>query len=281
MSSLSNIDKVKLESLFDMGNGYVLDFSDRRFYDFVVGATGKNILDNAYSVSGTSKAKRLRIFWEKESDSIVGKLTEEMIEYWKTKRNINRQDILPRESELHKECERIVLRLLKRTPNSEGNSVTEAEFIGREFKTLALDNLNIDSVILQVVRQRVDEIRKCLTVNAPLSVIFLCGSTLEGILLAIAVKNPQIFNSAKSAPQREGKVLQFRDWSLANLIDVSHELRYIQEDVKKYSHSLRGFRNYIHPHEQTANNFFPNEHTAKISWQVLQAAIFEITTKGT
>ncbi len=47
--------------------------------------------------------------------------------------------------------------------------------------------------------------------------------------------------------------------------------------VKKFSHSLRDFRNYIHPYEQVSSRFNPDEHTARISWQVLKAALFQLS----
>ena len=72
------------------------------------------------------------------------------------------------------------------------------------------------------------------------------------------------------------KVKQLPDWSLSSLIDVAHEKGFIGLHVKKYSHSLRGFRNFIHPFEQHSNNFIPGKHTAKISWQVLQAVIDDL-----
>jgi hypothetical protein len=43
--------------------------------------------------------------------------------------------------------------------------------------------------------------------------------------------------------------------------------------VKKFSHGLREFRNYIHPYEQMVSGFAPDEHTAKVCFQVLKAAL--------
>jgi hypothetical protein len=64
---------------------------------------------------------------------------------------------------------------------------------------------------------------------------------------------------------------------LSNFIDVAHDVGLLKEDVKKFSHSLRDFRNYIHPYEQISSRFNPDKHTAKISWQVLKAAIYQLT----
>ena len=107
--------------------------------------------------------------------------------------------------------------------------------------------------------------------------IFLCGSSLEGILLNAATQNPKIFNTSKSAPQRDNKVKQFHEWTLNELINVAHDVDLISVDVKKFSHALRDFRNYIHPLEQAGQGFKPDYHTARISWQVLQAAISNLS----
>ena len=114
-----------------------------------------------------------------------------------------------------------------------------------------------------------------------MSVIFLSGSTLEGILLNQASKSPRDFNTANAAPKdKESKVRQFPDWTLNNLIDVAYEKKFIGLDVKKFSHSLRDFRNFIHPYQQHLLNFSPDKHTAKISWQVLQAVIDDLSKRN-
>lgn len=49
-----------------------------------------------------------------------------------------------------------------------------------------------------------------------------------------------------------------------------------KEDVRKFSHTLRDFRNYIHPFQQMSSGLTPNESTAKICMQVLQVALSQI-----
>jgi len=161
------------------------------------------------------------------------------------------------------------------------NIITESEFINKEFKNISLEKLGLESPLNNLLKHRIEEIRKCLNNKSSLAVVFLCGSTLEGILLGVALVNPKKYNESKASPKnKEGKSLQFHEWSLANFIDVSHSLGFLGEDVKKFSHALRDFRNYIHPYQQMASNFNPDEHTAKICWQVLQAAIDQLSKKS-
>jgi len=277
MSNITNIEKMKLERLLEMGSGYVLDLSNQKFQEFVYSSVKIDIWGDKYSYASGSKANRLRAFWEKESNQTVGKLLSELLEYWKTKRLIDGVTISTNDQLLFEECQNISTRLLGGQPPKQSEQVSsEDEFINREFKGVSLNKLGLDSTITEAISQRIDEIKKCLSSKAPLATIFLCGSTLEGILLGIAIKYPSKFNQSKCAPQKDGKVMPFHNWTLSNLIDTAGDLRILGEDVRKYSHALRDFRNFIHPYQQVAAGFSPHEHTAKISWQVLRAAIYEI-----
>lgn len=155
--------------------------------------------------------------------------------------------------------------------------VTENEFLNREFSNVDVTKLGLEGTVADILQHRIKEIEKCFSGGAPLAVILLAGSTLEGIFLGLAISCPRKFNSATASPKdNTGKVKQFHDWSLSGFIDVAKELGLIQYDTQKFSHSLRDFRNYIHPFEQMSSGFSPREHTAKICLQVLKAAIYEI-----
>ena len=128
-----------------------------------------------------------------------------------------------------------------------------------------------------MLESRLAEAQHCLE-SAPLATIFLCGSILEGILLGVALQKPKEFNQAANSPKdKDGRVKHFHDWSLAQFIDVAHGLGALKLDVKKFSHELRDFRNYIHPYQQLASKFKPDKHTAEICLQVLKAAIADLS----
>lgn len=174
--------------------------------------------------------------------------------------------------------------LFKRETNIDFNDkpteIKEEDFLKREFQDISIIKLGLDAVITEILELRFKEIEKCLSVNAPLSVLFLSGSLLEGVLLGVASKFPKEFNTSKASPRNKDdktKIKKFHLWSLNDFINVAHDIGFLKEDVKKFSHSLRDFRNYIHPYEQMSSRFNPDEHTAKICWQVLKTAIFQIT----
>ena len=273
MADLSYLEKEKFEQLLDMPSGYVSDLKNRQFADFFFSTIKAQIYSEKYSTYGNSKANRLRAFWDTEPNSIVGKILKELLQREKISANKPNQD-------LYDYCEKTVNRLLGIKKEEKIEESTEDSFLQKEFKSINLNSLNIDVEMIPVLEQRLKEIEICLKHKASLSVIFLTGSSLEGLLLNFAIKKSREFNQAKASPKKEGKVLAFYDWSLNNLIDVSKELNLIGEDVKKFSHALRDFRNYIHPYAQMASKFNPDEHTAAICWQVLKAAIADLNKTG-
>lgn len=69
------------------GKGYVWNFSDQTFKDFVEGCTGCDIDSKKYQSNeeGNSKAKRLRRFIRDENNDKVTLLLEEIVDYGKRK----------------------------------------------------------------------------------------------------------------------------------------------------------------------------------------------------
>lgn len=80
MSSLTAREKAKLEKLFDMASGYVMNFSDPSIATFFYDVADIDIHNEKYCGNGGSKAKKLREFWRLEDDYLVGKITKVMIE---------------------------------------------------------------------------------------------------------------------------------------------------------------------------------------------------------
>jgi hypothetical protein len=62
MTNIRSIDMMFLDDVFDMGGGYVLNFSDRTFAQFFAEELNIDIDDPLYARNGTSKGKRLRCF---------------------------------------------------------------------------------------------------------------------------------------------------------------------------------------------------------------------------
>jgi hypothetical protein len=110
MSSLRPSEKSRFEKLFKMNGGYVLGFSDGTFGSFMSDAADIDIHGREYGEQ--SKAKKLRAFWDKESDSLVAKVLLELIEHWQ----IHYNPIDDAEAALATECRGIAERLLGTSP---------------------------------------------------------------------------------------------------------------------------------------------------------------------
>jgi len=128
MSDLKGIEKVKLEKLFGMGSGYVLNFSDRTFQGFILDTVGINVFSEEYGQC--SKANRLRIFWSRENNYNTAKLTKALIDCWKE----NREDPSAEETRIYEACLKIADRLLRENP-VENIDVIQAD--GKDFNLLA------------------------------------------------------------------------------------------------------------------------------------------------
>jgi hypothetical protein len=270
MSSLKEIEKRYFEKLFGVRTGYVLDFSDATFAEFFRNAVRVDIDDPRYG--RTSKGKRLRSFWEQETDAVVGKVLGELLKVWV---HMQPDRMVALKDYDHLQATKVVARLTGQPAASEVSS--EDDFLGKDFGSIDLKTLNLESGLLPILETRLQEIRVCLERGAPLAAVILSGSMLEGLLLNAAIQFPQKFNQSRCSPRDKlGVVLHFQEWTLSAFIDAAHDIGLLGLDVKKHGHALRDFRNFIHPYEHMRANFTPDTHTAKIGLQVLSAAIADL-----
>lgn len=136
MANLTSIEKLKLENLFEMSGGYVLDFSNRTFQEFIVENAQRDIYDSKYAYGSGSKANRLRAFWEKESNSVIGKLIVDLLEYWRASKVIHGIEITPSEQVRYDECLKIAERL-KQDTTVENIDALQPNVDDKDFQSLA------------------------------------------------------------------------------------------------------------------------------------------------
>lgn len=143
MSDLSILEKCKLEKLFEMENGYVLDFTDKRFKEFMFDNVAINIDEDKYKCSGTSKANRLREFWKQEINSTVGKATLAMLEIWKVKRLISEQEISLSEQALYDECLQVSQGLIQRDKNDKQITEIAIDIHFKEIQKIIIEQIDL------------------------------------------------------------------------------------------------------------------------------------------
>ena len=130
MADLTSSEKRKLERLFGMGSGYVLDFSNRTFAEFVTETTGREIYDSRYDYGSGSKANRLRGFWAAEGNHLAGKLIGALIDYGQD------IDAFKNDGALPDDCRAIVTRLMREGPVPDLDALS-APVDERDFETVA------------------------------------------------------------------------------------------------------------------------------------------------
>jgi hypothetical protein len=86
MARIGMVDKLLIEDVFDMGGGYVLDFSNRTFAEYFKEEIGVDIDDAQYFASGSSKANRFRCFLKLADDKTAAKAIQALWEYRELKR---------------------------------------------------------------------------------------------------------------------------------------------------------------------------------------------------
>lgn len=277
MADLSMLEKRKFEDLFGMQSGYVLDFSNQSFSALFQSTVGINIYSDRYSTNGESKAKRLRSFWEQESNSIVGKVLDELLSFWKYQQDSSGSK---NDNSTYNDALAICSRLLGRKNITKSDNPDE-EFLKKKFEDAEFEKLTIEPSLIPLLSKRFHEAQICKNNNANLACIFLCGSILEGLLLGAAVQNPKVYNTSNASPKNKDNnaVKKHHEWTLSEFIDVSYDIGFISLDVKKFSHSVRDFRNYIHPYQQISSGFNPDKHTAEICLHVVRAAVASLAKK--
>ena len=250
-----------------MGSGYVLDFTNHSFQEAMKDFCDVDIYSDHYADLGDSKGKRLRCFFSKSSKEQLARVIQGLLDYAQT--FIESRDVSKEPS-----IEKIINRLGGKPVADEE---TQENFLDKEFPKVDLSPLPIESSFIDIMQARWQEVASCERSGAYLSAVIMTGSLLEAILLGVASSNPREFNQSKSSPKDEnGNPKKFPQWNLASLIEVAYETNWIDLDVKKHSHALRDFRNYIHPYQQKASGFHPTKETVAITMQVFRAAVAQI-----
>ena len=270
MSNLTAQDRRYFEQILGMKTGYVLDFTDATFAQ-LFNRHKIDIHSSRYQTYGTSKARKLRSFWETETDRVVAPILGEMVGVYEAlcDSGIRELDVVSLGR-----CRDIVDRLSGKVPAA--HSTTAEGFLDLTFEIPQIDKLPVEPTASVIIQERIEEAQHCLSLGAHLSAILMCGSVLEAVLLGAALKNPELFNRSDSSPKKYGKVKPLIEWRLSELIDVAYKTGLLKLDVQKFSHGLRDFRNYIHPYEQMASGFKPDAHTSKLCLQALKAALADI-----
>ena len=149
-----------------------------------------------------------------------------------------------------------------------------------DFVILDFKELIDDETLSGIMNRRWLEIKHTYESESYLSTIVLLGSILEGLLYYFASTNYRTVMSCSSAPKNNsGEVIDIDNWNLSNLINVSHECKWLDNDIKTFNEGLRDYRNLIHPKLQKEKQIIPDKDTCNICIEVVKAAFNDLKNK--
>lgn len=134
MANMDYIERDYFEQLFEMSLGYVLDFTNRTFQEFVY---EKIQVDVYLRYEGLSKAKILRRIMSDYNDVVVGKLLLELMRYMQAK-----EMVTDKNSVIFKKCAEIGNRLIGKkvsVKKSEKPSVSKPTALNIDYNKFLFD----------------------------------------------------------------------------------------------------------------------------------------------
>jgi hypothetical protein len=130
----------------------------------------------------------------------------------------------------------------------------------------AMSDIVNDTKMATLLQHRLDEAAVCYANGAHVSAIIMLGSLLEGVLLAVTL-------------QRDATLLGTTNpdfVSLDNLIKICHREGWLDADVERFSHTLRKYRNFVHPRAEYREAHTPDRDTLAICWPIVHAALNDL-----
>ena len=129
---------------------------------------------------------------------------------------------------------------------------------------VTMDEVVTDPELAKVLQGRLDEAQTCTDNGCYVAAIIMLGSLLEGVLLEAACARVGL-------TERERK-----DISLNRLLELARRHGWIGLDVLKYCHTLREYRNLVHPHAQIRLGEPIDRDSLNMSWPVVHATLNDL-----
>lgn len=130
-----------------------------------------------------------------------------------------------------------------------------------------------DDQIRKILERDYQEVQRNIISTNWKSAIILSGGSIEAILLDLLLKNEAAAKSSQKAPSEPN----LNKWDLNELIEVGVDSKLVGAEVAKLSHSVREYRNLIHPGVEIRSGLKVEPEEAKIAVQVLNILIRELS----
>lgn len=129
-----------------------------------------------------------------------------------------------------------------------------------------------DAELRRIVERDDRELAQAVQSESWKTVLILTGGAIEGVLLDLLLQpdNEPRASRHRLAPRDKNQQTKPLDqWDLAHLIDVAHDLDLIKPNVKQFSHSVREYRNLVHPGLEKRSKMVVQESEARAAVNVL------------
>lgn len=265
MANLTYFEKQTVERFLEMGNGYVLDFSNRTLQEFLAETLRIDIYSDKYDYSSGSKANRIRGFLKVESNYNVGLLLEQFCEYWINQIHQGDRNYDNSDEHRYKECLKISERLKSGGP-VENLDALEPNIDDEDFSKLsksirdsieknepesALDRLH--TFVVKYVRELCSKHEIEYEQNHPLHHLFgsyvkhlvrenLIESNMTKRILKSSISVLEAFNDVRNKQSfaHDNPILNYNE-SILIFNDVSNVIKFIEsiESERKIEFSVQ------------------------------------------
>lgn len=253
MADLKYRDRLYLEKMFEMGDGYVLDFSNNTFRKFIQDSIGIDTYEEKYAEKGESKANRLRTIWNLESNYDVGILIDSLLEYIQIQIDQGNRPLKHLNKALYEMCQKISERLKSDgkvenlnaiKPNSdeiEFRKLADAvhESIKKNEPEAGLDRLH--TFVTRYVRNLCDKHGIKYSKETPLHSLFggyvkhlskngIIESKMTELILKSSISVLEAFNQVRNDKSyaHDNSLLNYSE-SILILNDVANVIRFIEQ----------------------------------------------------
>lgn len=193
MATVDNALKLKLEHLPGMSGGYVLNYSNASFADFVRDSIGVN----PYDLHDGSKAQVLRHLWFELPNSEFAKLTIDMLEYRRLSEDLGHFESNDRTDADRRLAEGIIDQLRPLLDPDERLTGEEAAFLAKDVE-FDLSQVIVEVDFQSVVADRLNEVETCYENGAYLAVVILSGARSR----AFCTRLRRTIRSTTTGPRR-------------------------------------------------------------------------------
>lgn len=142
---------------------------------------------------------------------------------------------------------------------------------------LRLERLLADEVTVDLLMGRLEETRICENGGAYTMAVIGIGSIVEGLLLQLLLeRDGELREKGFPNPRDPERRIRADRLTLEQMIDIAHGKDWIQLDATKFVHTVRDFRNFVHPRKELKERPRFDRDSVMLCWAPVQALLNDL-----